>query len=289
MVVHVKDNLSEFLGETVISARFDNWLYYYIKLTCPEARIFDVVGSSNLRDFIFHELSQLRVSPIEIIEQRKERLLEESSFEWFEDSKRFYEFFSRINTIEKVVDRNPLGLSFRDRCVAYFDAVPFVTGRQSKLDVLFQVKKKWVSLKAGLEPFDWMLGSEEGLRSEILGKVIENELGLPRLDFAYTAEEVFVLADRKRITRLEAEALVKRARDKYAQKNYREKRDKVQVNVLMDPKTKNRLESISKKYGISNARVIDILVNSEFEKNEYISGRLVAWMDGRDRLEGDSD
>lgn len=289
MAVHVKDNLSEFLGDTVISTRFDNWLYYYIKLTYPEARILDVVGSSNLRDFIFFELDRIGVSPISIVENRKDRLIEESRFEWFEDSKRFYSFFVDCIGFYDYLHSNPLGLSFRDRCVAILDSTPLHVKEGSKIELLSAAEIAWESSKRNLKPLGWMLGGEEEVKSEIIGALIESEFNLPRREGAYTSEEVFILAEREKVRRLEAEALVKRARDKYAQKNYREKRDKVQVNVLMDPNTKNRLESISKKYGISNARVIDILVNAEFEKNEYISDRLVAWMNGRDRLEGDSE
>ncbi|HSD39043.1 MAG TPA: ribbon-helix-helix protein, CopG family [Rhodocyclaceae bacterium] len=282
MAIRHNDDLSDYLGESEINSRFDNWLLGFLSQINHFFSYEKVVGSGDTRKFIASQLrSQSNLDRAMILSERANALVPKSALNWFETSSRFLSFFSALwGHWPSIVETNPMGLSVAERCVLATDLKMIPLGVKSA--DLERLKSHWLERKDIGRRFEWVGGENEATKAEfVFSEVLRFRQGAILYEPVNSLEALLIFSDRCNLSSHEALSASSEAKRKLSQKKYREKHSAmVQLNVKIDKEVMKRLESIALKYRLSKSDIIRVLIDSEEEKGAYMSEKLAAWMRG---------
>lgn len=88
-------------------------------------------------------------------------------------------------------------------------------------------------------------------------------------------EDTLIFFDRENLTPDQKELYIGKIKKKWSQKKYRDQlKGKAQYNFVLSDKSAKILNTLSKRYEISRARVIELLLEMEEIKNDHIEEKI---------------
>lgn len=280
MAIRIKDSLSAFLGDDNADLRFENWLYGWLAAEPDSQLPVKACGmqKSNLRYAMLRDLETRDVTGSMVIHQRSEMLIPKECFDWFDDSKRFLEWFRGTFTKYPFAKgSSQLNISHKGMCILAIDCSPI--NRDEKAYDISSKMNDWLQKKDIGKHFDWIKESndEQAVKQAFICAIDFRQ----NLNYSTTPEsheDLLIRFDWQELTYIEAKTISTNARRKISQSKYkRESKTKKQLNVFISNTSIEKLESICKKHGLSKTKVIEILVESESEKNIYITEKKAAF------------
>lgn len=270
--------------------RLLNWCAYQIVLVKGVDGEKEICLAEDKTDYIFGFMSR---NCSEYRDRFYDLYVPDDRLSWFEDGERFFKWLSKkigdrecndrsISTFEKIERNkmvggatlsNPLSLSFRDRSIMIFDGIEEES--YGKEGWLLSLKHEWSDRKRASKMFDWVGGGENEMDKIRLTARLLSEVGGGRGWFRQVPEnfEEFLLEfDRSDLSVDILKLASEKAKARWRQQLYRgNDKERKQVNVLLDVDTVQKLKELSRKFGLSDAKVIKMLIVCESLNGKYIS------------------
>lgn len=90
-----------------------------------------------------------------------------------------------------------------------------------------------------------------------------------------TLEDILIFFDNANYPREKEELYIGKIKKGWNQKKYRENlKGKAQYNFVLSDKAISSLENLASRYEVSRARLLEILIEMETEKNDHIPEKL---------------
>ena len=274
MALHIEDELSKVLGETEYNNRYDIWLWY--TLVFYETTF----NSNNYLDTGMREkmASYLRNKPWradELLKERHKQLVHKKDIEWVIESRRAIEWATR--EIQIATDHNQLNYYFDLTEKEFPIAILDVWQRDitQKTALLRSLEQRWKSHKTNDKVYAWFKDDDQ--KSEfawdwLLKNSYVSTLGSTPFD---TLEDLLIFFDKANYSYEQKELYIGKIKKGWTQKKYRENlKGKAQYNFVLSDKAIENLEKLASRYEISRARLLEILIEMEAEKNDHIPERI---------------
>ncbi|MCL6691303.1 hypothetical protein M8R19_21620 [Pseudomonas sp. R3.Fl] len=274
MAVNTNDNLSRILSDTKIDNRRDIWLWFILIRNGVDLGPY-ISFDRGMRDKIADALHHDRQLKIAVLEEVPNQLLPDVELKWITEEKRQLEW---INT--KILEKTnishlklPRELSGRTLTIALIDLMDI--GVTAKKILLEEIKGKWSEQKANDKLFSWFKDDKE--KCELAWEWIrrnEPSRYLPKEKFE-DLEDLLMFFDRTKFRREQCLYYIEKIKKSHSQAKYKSRlKDKKQYNFILHNKTIESLDRIANAYEISRARAIEILVEMEEFKKEYIPEKI---------------
>lgn len=271
----ITDQLSQILNETNHSLRYDIWLWLHLNNINNNAGLqIDEINSFSMRPKMANFLST-RLQFIEIIKaKRNGQLLPEDFFEWINEGKRQTEWLIiKVGKYGIYPSFLPLlGLHGKDALIAAIDQWDIdITQKQLSLN---ELEKEWNHHKKGDKPFQWF--KDDNQKCLLAWKWINKNLPnyIPRPPFE-DYEDLMIFFDQSNLIQDQINFYIEKIRRKWSQKKYRDGlTEKSQYNFILSHKAIKNLDQLANTYELSRAKVLEILLQMESEKNLYISEKV---------------
>lgn len=271
----VTDQLSHILNETNHSLRYDIWLWLHLNNINNNAGLqIDETNSFSMRPKMADYLST-RLQYIEIIKaKRNGQLLPEKFFEWINEGKRQTEWLIiKIGKYGIYPNFLPLlGLHGKDALIAAIDQWDIdITQKQLSLN---ELEKEWNHHKKGDKPFQWFKDDNQKclLAWEWINKNLPNYI--PRSPFE-DYEDLMIFFDQSNLIPDQIKFYIEKIKRKWSQQKYRDGlTEKSQYNFILSHKAIKNLDHLANTYELSRAKILEILLQMESEKNLYISEKV---------------
>lgn len=274
MTVHHNDRLAQVLGDSKISSRRDIWLWFALNNYGFNLGPLERSGPA-IRDQMANCLHGNQGLIEKINQDRKIQLLPEESFKWFNEGNRQIEWLK-----SKIAEASgyqwlssPLTLHGMDLLLSIIDRWP--TDITHKQLVLNDIRVKWETHKKGDKVFKWFRGNDQKsvLAWEWLSK--HSSILISYRQPFENFEDLLIFFDSATYTVEQRDLYIEKIKKRWAQQKYRENlKGKSQYNFVLSDKAVEELEKLASKYEISRARLLEILIETEAEKNDHIPERI---------------
>jgi len=208
-----------------------------------------------------------------------EDLLSERSFSWIKNDHRqcrwLTRYFLSLNKINNVSSDVFDQFSPKSFVVALVDNLNL--SYILKSDAVMRAESLWNSHLEKDRYWDWLIGKHEAEASRFAWNWLKsnhgNWVGLTspakcRSDFLYLFDELVIGED-------SFELMISKLKKAWSQKKYRDGLNgKKQYNFVLSDKVVGMLDSLSEKYDLSRAEVIETLIRGEELQEIYIRERL---------------
>lgn len=274
MAVHYNDRLAQILGDSKISSRRDIWLWfalnnYHFNLGQLER------SGPGIRDKMANCLYGNQQLIQQIKQDKINQLLPDESFRWINEGKRQVEWLqSRLAEASGYQWLNsPSNLHGMDLLLSIIDRWPTdITHKQLTLN---DIKEKWAIHKKGDTAFRWFKDNNEKsvLAWEWLSKnsSILVDYRRPFENF----EDLLIFFDSIKYPPEQRDLHIEKIKKRWGQQRYRENlKGKSQYNFVLSDKAAEALEKLASQYEISRARLLEILIEMEAEKNDHVPERI---------------
>ena len=265
----ITDELSHIFNESSHSFRYDIWLWLHLNQN-GASLIVDEISSFSMRPKMANFLSG-RLQFIEVIKSaRNAQLLPEKSFLWINEGKRQAEWLiakiGRHGIYPNILSLP--GLTGRDALISAIDAWNIdLTQKQLFLN---QLENDWCNHKKGDRYFQWF---KDDSRKCFLGwEWINRNLPnfIPRPPFE-DYDDLMIFFDQSNLSPELIKFYIEKMRRKWSQQKYREGMSgKSQYNFILSDKSIKHLDHLAETYNLSRAKILEILLQMESEKNIYI-------------------
>lgn len=274
MAVHYTDLLARILEDNTISHRRDLWLWFWLLGhgahlgTYAESRI-------GMRDKMGNFLNQNARLVQQIRDAKRHLLLSEQQLDWLNGGNRQTEWiFPKFMQLAGFTWNNiPQHVSGKDRLILLIDLWQVDTTHK-KL-VLDGLKTQWNYHKSGDKAYKWFRDNDEksALAWDWLNKNTSFTL-LHSKPFE-TYEELLIFFDSENLTIEQKTLYIDKIKKRWSQQKYRESlTGKAQYNFILSDKAVANLDKLASHYEISRAKTLEILLEMETEKNNYIPERI---------------
>ena len=271
-------HLARILDGTNNERRDDIWLWHQLKNY--HAQSLDDLNEPGVRAKM-RGITQNDPQLANFINDKKsEQLLPSKYFDWIDEGKRQAEWL-----ISKIGDHiitdffmRPSNLSSKDWLIASIDLWNIELVRKELL--LKHLKDFWFAHKKEDEPLQWFQNNEQKedeQKCSLAGKWLNNNVdGLFILAMPATAdrsleayEDLLIFFDR--CTKDQKKLYLYGIKKAWSQQRYRQKlTGKAQYNFILSDKAIQRLDKFADDHELSRARILDMLLKMEAEKNLYI-------------------
>lgn len=274
MALHIEDELSKVLGETEYNNRYDIWLWYTLVF-------YETTFNSN--DYLDTGMrekmaSYLRSKPWrvdELLKERHKQLVHKKDIEWVIESRRAIEWATR--EIQISTAHNQLNYYFdlteKDLPIAILDV--WQRDITQKTALLRSLEQRWKSHKTNDKIYAWF--KDEDQKSEftwdwLLKNSYVSTLGSTPFN---TFEDLLIFFDKASYSREQKELYIGKIKKGWTQKKYRENlKGKAQYNFVLSDKAIVSLEKLASRYEVSRARLLEILIEMEAEKNDHVPEKI---------------
>ena len=273
MVIHIHDQLSEILHNSERNERRDIWLW---------ARLNEMgygLGSlyqsdNNIRDKIANCLKSTPYLIQSLENEITNRLLPEADFKWINEGRRQINWVaSKISEESKILSSNiPFSLHNMDRLFFIMDI--WATDLTHKKITLNHIQEKWRLQKKQDKPFEWF--KDDSQKVKLAWEWLQKNIYLASFQnqFSEDYDDLLIFFDNSNITPEQKELYLGKIKRSWSQKKYRESLEgKEQCNLTLSTKAIETLKKLASRYEISKHRVIEILLEMEETKNEYLTER----------------
>lgn len=274
MAQHIEDALSQVLGETEYNNRHDLWLWYTLvfhETTFNPNDYFD----TGMRDKMARYLQTRTWRVDELLKERRKQLVLKNDIEWITEDSRVAQWMTREiqNSTGHSQLNNYFDLTEKDLPIAILDVWQSDVTQKTKL--LRNLEQRWKSHKANDKVYAWFKGDDQ--KSQFAWDWLSKNLFAATLGSTpfETFEDVLIFFDKANYSREQEELHIGKIKKGWTQKKYRENlKGKAQYNFVLSDKAIEALEKLAGRYEISRARILEILIEMEAEKNDHIPEKI---------------
>lgn len=274
MALHIEDELSKVLGETEYNNRYDIWLWYTLVFYETTFNSNDYLDTG-MREKMASYLRNKPWRVDELLKERHKQLVHKKDIEWAIESRRAIEWATR--EIQISTDHNQLNYYFnltgKDLPIAILDV--WQRDITQKTALVRSLEQRWKSHKTDDKLYAWFKG--ENQKSEfawdwLLKNSYVSTLGSTPLN---TFEDLLIFFDKANYSREQKELYIGKIKKGWTQKKYRENlKGKAQYNFVLSDKAIVSLEKLASRYEVSRARLLEILIEMEAEKNDHVPEKI---------------
>ena len=148
----------DFFGAEGIDARFFNWLYFYTSQIRGDDFMQKFAATTNKYWFIIDELESRCVKAGQILSLWDKSMVLSRDIVWFENDKRFFEWFVRRLRfgLEGLFRAAPLKIGYRDLCVSMADLMSSIEDPIPLKDW----QRRWIEVKEFKSIVSWVEGGK---------------------------------------------------------------------------------------------------------------------------------
>lgn len=274
MAIHLDDALSHALGETEYNDRHDIWLWFTLLF-------FETTFNPNnypdtgMREKMARYLQSHPWRVDELLKERRKQLVPKKEIEWITKDRRAIEWVTTEiqNSTGHSQFKNYFDLKGKDLPIAILDV--WQRDITQKSNLLRDLEQRWKNHKINDKIYAWFKNDDE--KSQFAWDWFEKNslvatLGSTPLE---TFEDVLIFFDKANYSREQKELYIGKIKKGWAQRKYRENlKGKAQYNFVLSDNAIRSLETLASRYEISRARLLEILIEMEAEKNDHIPERI---------------
>ncbi|ATN10582.1 hypothetical protein QF008_000082 [Pseudomonas protegens] len=274
MALHIEDDLSQVLGETEYSERHDIWLWYtlsFFETTFNPNDYFDTGMREKMASYL--KTRPWRVG--ELLKERQKQLVHKKDIEWIIEDRRATEWATR--EIQISTEHSQLNyyfyLSGKDLPLAILDV--WQKDITQKTTLLRHLEQRWKRHKTNDKMYAWFKGDDQ--KSQFAWDWLTKNLFAATLGFTpfEKFEDLLIFFDRANYSQEQKELYIGKIKKGWTQKKYRENlKGKAQYNFVLSDKAIESLEKLASHHEVSRARILEILIEMETEKNDHIPERI---------------
>lgn len=272
----VEDALSVLLKEKSLDRRRDIWLWFYLALRDTAVYHPENIIPATMRDRMAESIEKFGVTTDLLGGNQNYLLIPEKHFSWISESERQLSWIKRRVPREMADERiySP-ALSERELLIATIDCAE--SPAREKTSFLATLKRAWGEQQQLDEQLDWIKERDEREAClhvwEWLSKHLSNQVfPNPRPE---SHQRLLITLDSftwKTMERAHCIATIRRLwRQKLRRKDAKGKK---QYNFILSDKAIKRLDRFSKEHELSRARVLEILLQMEDEKDLYLKKQI---------------
>lgn len=280
MSIFREDKLAQIFGGDRTNRRFENWLWVHLNLLNPRLNI-DEYGPK-IRKKMVDILESEPQFKISATTYAKNGFLSETYLTWITNDERqvkwltrhFYKILRCSNNV------TPTLLTGRDRVISLIDAIN--TNNNEKLNIVENAKIAWNVQREKDGVFDWFKsddndGEVDEERYQFAWKWLREHTNF-QIQHGYKVRSIPDLIQLfEQIAPNEdwIELSIGKIKIAWRQRKYRRNMiGKKQYNFVLFENTIHLLDVLSKKYDLSRAEIIEVLIKEEAEKETYITEKL---------------
>lgn len=274
MAVHYTDLLARILEDKTASHRRDLWLWFW--LTGHGANLGSYAESRmGMRDKMAHYLNQNAWLTPRARDDKNKQLLPERQLDWLNEGSRQIEWIYQKFTQYAGYNWNntPQDVFGKDRLILIIDLWQVDT-TQKKL-TLDSLKIQWNAHKSGDKTYKWF--KDDDKKSALAWDWLNKNTSFTVLHSKpfETYEDVLIFFDSANLTTEQKTLYIDRIKKRWSQQKYRESLiGKAQYNFVLSDKAVANLDKLASFHEISRAKILEILLEMETEKNGYIPERI---------------
>ena len=274
MAVHYTDLLARILEDKTASHRRDLWLWFW--LTGHRANLGTYAESRmGMRDKMAHYLNQNARLAQQIRDDKSHQLLPERQLDWLNEGNRQTEWIlPKLMQFAGYTWNNiPQDVFGKDRLILIIDL--WKVGTTQKKLALDSFKIQWNDHKSGDKAYKWFKDNDKksALAWDWLNKNTSFTVPYPKPFETY--EDLLIFFDSANLTTEQKTLYIDRIKKRWSQQKYREGlTGKAQYNFVLSDKAIMNLEKLARLHEISRAKILEILLEMETEKNGYIPERI---------------
>ena len=274
MAVHHTDLLARILEDKTASHRRDLWLWFW--LTGHGANLGSYAESRmGMRDKMAHYLNQNAWLTPRARDDKNKQLLPERQLDWLNEGSRQIEWIYQKFTQYAGYNWNntPQDIFGKDRLILIIDLWQVDT-TQKKL-TLDSLKIQWNAHKSGDKTYKWF--KDDDKKSALAWDWLNKNTSFTVLHSKpfETYEDLLIFFDSANLTTEQKTLYIDRIKKRWSQQKYRESLiGKAQYNFVLSDKAVANLDKLASFHEISRAKILEILLEMETEKNGYIPERI---------------
>ena len=274
MAVHYTDLLARILEDKTASHRRDLWLWFW--LTGHGANLGSYAESRmGMRDKMAHYLNQNAWLTPRARDDKNKQLLPERQLDWLNEGSRQIEWIYQKFTQYAGYNWNntPQDVFGKDRLILIIDLWQVDT-TQKKL-TLDSLKIQWNAHKSGDKTYKWF--KDDDKKSALAWDWLNKNTSFTVLHSKpfETYEDLLIFFDSANLTTEQKTLYIDRIKKRWSQQKYRESLiGKAQYNFVLSDKAVANLDKLASFHEISRAKILEILLEMETEKNGYIPERI---------------
>ncbi|MFS2123641.1 hypothetical protein [Pseudomonas sp. Pseusp97] len=272
----VTDTLSTLLGETSSDSRRDIWLWFYLALRDTAVYHPKNIILATMRNLMAESIEEFGVTRGQVQAHQNDLLIPEKHFSWISESERQLSWIKRRLPREISDERidSPV-LSERDLLIATIDCAEWPQWKKTLF--LASLKRAWGEQQQLDEQLDWIKEGDEREACrhawEWLSKHLSHQVFLHSHPESH--QRLLIKLDSftwKPMERAHCIATIRRLwRQKLRRKDAKGKK---QYNFILSDKAIKRLDRLCKVHELSRARVLEILLQMEDEKDLYLKEQI---------------
>ena len=274
MALHVDDDLSQVLGDTEYNNRHDIWLWYtlvFYETTFNSNDYFD----TGMREKMARYLKTRPWRVDELLKERRKQLVHKKDIEWITEDHRVTEWVTR--EVQISTEHSQLNYYFdltgKDLPIAILDV--WQKDITQKTTLLRGLEQRWKSHKANDKVYAWFKGEDQ--KSQFAWDWLAKNFFAATLGSTpfETFEDILIFFDKANYSQEQKELYIGKIKKGWTQRKYRENlKGKAQYNFVLSDKAIESLEKLASRYEVSRARLLEILIEMEAEKNDHIPERI---------------
>ncbi|RUC61454.1 hypothetical protein [Pseudomonas aeruginosa] len=273
MAIHINDQLSNLIGNNEYNKRRDIWLWARLNELGGNLGHIEQAGN-NIREKISHLLTLNPQLTEPLKNEMTNRLLPDSDFKWINEGRRQINWItSKISEKSNIPLFNlPISLHNMDRLFFIIDI--WATDVTYKKITLNDIQEKWRLQKKYDKPFEWF--RDDRKKTKLAWEWLQKNTYLAgvQTQFSEDYDDLLIFFDNTSITPEQKELYLGKIKRSWSQKKYRENLEgKEQCNLTLSTKSIETLKNLAARHDISRNRVIEILLEMEEIKNEYLTER----------------
>ncbi|HGM4308927.1 TPA: hypothetical protein ACKPFN_005375, partial [Pseudomonas aeruginosa] len=272
----VEDTLSVLLKEESLDRRRDIWLWFYLALRDTAVYHRENIIPATMRDRMAESIEKFGVTTDLLGGNQNYLLIPEKHFSWISENERQLSWIKRRLPREMADERiySP-ALSERDLLIATIDCAE--SPPREKTSFLANLKRAWDEQQQLDQQLDWIKegGEREACRHvwEWLSKHLSNQVFPNACPESH--QSLLQALDTFRWSTIERAHCIATVRRLWRQKIRRkDAKGKKQYNFILSDKAIKRLDRFSKDHEISRARVLEILLQMEDQKDLYLKEQI---------------
>lgn len=276
MALQIEDGLSQALGETEYNNRHDIWLWYtllFYETTFNPNDYFD----TGMRDKMARYLQTKPWRVDELLKERRKQLTHKRDIDWITENRRTIEWATR--EIQCSTEHSQLDYYFdltgKDLPIAILDVWRKDVTQKTKL--LRDLEQRWKSHKKNDNLYAWFKDDDQ--KSQFAWDwLVKNSFAATLGSTPFeTFEDILIFFDKANYSAEQKELYIGKIKKGWSQKKYRENlKGKAQYNFVLSDKAIDSLEKLASRYEVSRARLLEILIEMEAEKNDHIPEKIRA-------------
>lgn len=274
MALRINDNLERLFNPITINNRIAHWLWHWLnhRNINPDTHT-EASPKLNLRnrlELVFKEnLSLLN----EAKQEHSVSIIPDSKLEWLNEGERLETWIKPIITTYTQLPLYIGSAPDKDKIILNIDL--WGTNTLQKMKTLEILKAAWATQKSKDKMYKWFFDDTEKckLASDWLTNNITGFMK-PLKAFEKT-EDLIIYFETSLINEDIIKYHISQIRKRWSQNKYREtNKEKSQKNFLLSNKATKKLAQLSNKYGISQSRTIEILIEMESKNNSHIPQKI---------------